>query len=448
MRGEGRKRKSPPTSQDALAVQRSRDDIQEFNFGSVLPEKEKTVEVIKKKGLHCHVCDNKFTSLEALTRHNELKTDNIGTQVIFARTYKNDGSQTISCRESGCCFSCNDVAEIYAHDRYQHKNKNFDTGYRHRLLSVVNIVAGLPPESENYCHKCLKNFTVKSVLKKHKLRCTGKQLFACTICDHGFQTHNEMVTHMKNSHKPDSSFKTSGVFIGKTKLKNKSSGGKSHLGRVYEKCYVPNNPGLQHINQVLTPQLKKEINFFLLKQVAINTVMNFHLVLCAVIAKPESDGRVKRVRFTNRTPTEKISRATNIRERIEVSSMKLQKLLDTLANTPSGFYCESIKSLTLVYAPLPPISGGCGSGELSRQVNSMGGVTRRGLLDIRGEDTKCFRDSVLCSLYSRELFLKYVKKEEEKCTDHRRCCSCRKRAEKCFEKARKKGIFVIISIKY
>jgi len=106
MRGEGRKRKSPPTSQDALAVQRSRDDIQEFNFGSVLPEKEKSVVVVKKKGLHCHVCDNKFTSLEALTRHNELKTDNIGTQVIFARTYKNDGSQTISCRESGCCFSC------------------------------------------------------------------------------------------------------------------------------------------------------------------------------------------------------------------------------------------------------------------------------------------------------------------------------------------------------
>ena len=448
MRGAGRKRKKHPTSQGVPAAQRNRDDIQEFNFGSVLPEKEKVIEVVKKKALHCKVCDNKFTSLEALNRHNELKTDNIGNQVILARTYKNDGSQTISCREPGCCYSCSDVAGIYTHDRYEHKNKNFSTGYRYRLLSVVNIVAGLPPESENYCHKCLKNFTVKSVLNKHKLRCTGKQLFACTICDHGFQTHNEMVTHMKKSHKPDSSFKTTGVFIGRTKLRNKSSGSKSRLGRVYEKCHVPQNPGLQHVNQVLTPQLKKEINFFLLKQIAINTVMNFHFVLCAIIAKPESGGDIKRVRFTNRTHTEKISRSTNIRERIEVSAMKLQKLIDTLSNTPSGFYCESIKSVTLVYAPLPPISGACGSGELSRQVNSVGSASRKGLLDIKGEETKCFRDSVLCSLFSRELFLKFVKEEEEKCVDHRMCCSCRDRAEKKFNIARKKGIFVNISIKY
>ena len=47
-----------------------------------------------------------------------------------------------------------------------------------------------------------------------------------------------------------------------------------------------------------------------------------------------------------------------------------------------GFYCENIKSNTLVYTPLPPISGGCGSGELDRQVNQLGFKTRIGLLDI------------------------------------------------------------------
>ena len=149
---------------------------------------------------------------------------------------------------------------------------------------------------------------------------------------------------------------------------------------------------------------------------------------------------IKRVRFTNRIHTEKISRSSNVRERIEVSAVKLQKLIDALSNTPSGFYCEGIKSISLVYAPLPPISGGCGSGELMRQVNSMGKVSRKGLLDIKGEENKCFRDSVLCSLFSRELFLQYTKEEEEKCTDHRRCCSCMDRAEKKFEVARKKGI--------
>ena len=116
------KENPPPTSQGAPAVQRSRDDIQEFNLECILPEKEKVIEVVKKKALHCRVCDNKFTSLEALNRHNELKMDNIGNQVILARTYKNDGSQTISCRESGCCYSC-DVAEMYTHIRYEHKKK-------------------------------------------------------------------------------------------------------------------------------------------------------------------------------------------------------------------------------------------------------------------------------------------------------------------------------------
>ena len=440
MRGAGRKRRGQPNPQGVPDAQRTRDDIQDLNFSSVLPEKEKLVVVDKKKGLHCRVCDNKFTSLEALKRHNEVKTDNVGNQVILARTYKNDGSQTISCREPGCCYSCSEVGEIYTHDRYEHKNKNFNTGYSYRLLSVVNIIAGLPPEKENYCHKCLKNFTVKSVLAKHKLRCTGKQLFACTICNHGFQTHKEMVTHMKKMHKPDSSFRTTGVFTGRAKLANKSLGSKSRYGRVYEKCHVPENPGLQHVNQVLTPQLKKEINFFLLKQIAINTIINYHFVLSAIIAKPEPGGVIKRVRFTNRIHTEKISRSSNVRERIEVSAVKLQKLIDALSNTPSGFYCEGIKSISLVYAPLPPISGGCGSGELMRQVNSMGKVTRKGLLDIKSEDNRCFRDSVLCSLFSRELFLQFTKEEEEKCTDHRRCCSCRDRAEKKFEAARKKGI--------
>ena len=93
-----------------------------------------------------------------------------------------------------------------------------------------------------------------------------------------------------------------------------------------------------------------------------------------------------------------------------------------------------------MYTPLPPVSGGCGSGELSRQVNSVGSTSRRGLLDITGDSDKCFRDSVLCSLFSRELFLKYIKKEEERCRDHRRCCSCRDLAENFFNIARKKGI--------
>ena len=101
-----------------------------------------------------------------------------------------------------------------------------------------------------------------------------------------------------------------------------------------------------------------------------------------------------------------------------------------------------------MYTPLPPVSGGCGSGELERQVNKVGYKTRRGLLHIDGENDMCFRDAILCSLFSRELFIRYTKIEEANCVDHRRFCRCRKLAERKFEKDRKKGelihIFYII----
>ena len=105
MRGEGRKRKKHSTTEGLPDAQRSREDIREYNIESILPEIEKARDVVKKtKALHCRVCDNKFTSQEALNRHNQLKTNNIGNQIILARTYKSDGSQTISCREAGCCY--------------------------------------------------------------------------------------------------------------------------------------------------------------------------------------------------------------------------------------------------------------------------------------------------------------------------------------------------------
>ena len=153
MRGEGRKRKKHSTTEGMPNTQRSRDDIQEFNLESIIPEKEKVYDVVKKtRALHCRECDNKFTSQEALNRHNQLKTNNIGNQIILARTFKSDGSQTIS---------CNEIGQIYTHDRFEHGSKNFATGYRYRLISVVNIIDGTLPQSENNCHKCLKNFTKK-----------------------------------------------------------------------------------------------------------------------------------------------------------------------------------------------------------------------------------------------------------------------------------------------
>ena len=90
------------------------------------------------------------------------------------------------------------------------------------------------------------------------------------------------------------------------------------------------------------------------------------------------------------------------------------------------------------------MSGGCGSGELSRQVNNVGYKTRRGLLDIEGESDMCFRDAILCSLFSRELFIQYTKIEEVKCKDHRRFCRCRDIARRKFDKDRTAGMLTYI----
>ena len=52
----------------------------------------------------------------------------------------------------------------------------------------------------------------------------------------------------------------------------------------------------------------------------------------------------------------------------------------------------------------------------------------------------CFRDAVLCAMYSRELFIQYTKREEDKCKNHKRFCRCRDVAMKKFAKDRKEGM--------
>ena len=261
MRGEGRKRKKDPPSEGLPRAQRTRDDVFNFDFTSILPQKEdQSIVTTKKsqvKSLHCSECDNKFTSEEALERHYRNKTSNVGLTVILAKDFKKDGSQTISCRESNCCYSCDELAKIYSHDRTNHNSRNFKIGYNQRVISVVTVLNNMAPESENYCHKCLKNFSKPSGLEKHKSKCTGKQLFACSICGEGFQSHELMIEHVKKFYKIDLSFKTTGVFVGKSRVQNKSRGLKTPLGHVYEKCHVPLKLGLNNVNQVLAPQLKK-----------------------------------------------------------------------------------------------------------------------------------------------------------------------------------------------
>jgi hypothetical protein len=183
----------------------------------------------------------------------------------------------------------------------------------------------------------LKNMSNQAALDKHRLKCSGKQLFCCGICRQGFQSHNSMVKHTVRWHKADKTFKCTGVFVGRSKLQNSTNQSKNaRLGQIFEKTHVPLISGLNHTSQLLTVKLKKEIVSFLKKEFFISNLMKFHLVLDCVLAKPEFNNLVKRMRYVTRSQSEKINRSTDLRMCVERGRVKLQKSLDSLENTPSG----------------------------------------------------------------------------------------------------------------
>ena len=63
----------------------------------------------KKKKLYCDDCDNKFSSLDALTLHTEIKTNNTGRQEILPSLCKEDASMIIVCKEGKFCYSMRSI---------------------------------------------------------------------------------------------------------------------------------------------------------------------------------------------------------------------------------------------------------------------------------------------------------------------------------------------------
>jgi hypothetical protein len=321
------KRRLPPGNSDTPKLKRSREDIEETTIPNtpvfLSPEDvailktyqptlvNKTKSSSKKSGSHCEFCDSKFTSPEALSRHIEIKSSNTGKQIILSKSFKKNSSQIIVCGEMDCCFSTHELPQIYRHDKNFHNSKNFnsDIPYKIREISVMNIIENMPDPTDNTCGRCLKNFATQKTLMNHKSMCSGKQVFSCGLCRCGFITHANMVDHILMKHKADSSFKTTGVFVGRSRkqkngklVKNWKTINKK-AGYVYEKTHVPLTPGLTHTNQVLTPKLKSEIIFFFFKQVVMNNLLRVHLVLECVISKVDGES-TKRIRWVTRSTSD------------------------------------------------------------------------------------------------------------------------------------------------
>jgi hypothetical protein len=231
--------------------------------------------------------------------------------------------------------------EIYKHDKAFYNNKNFSGAVSGCLISVLNIIPNLDDPSDNSCSIYLKNFTTEKTFSNHKSRCSGKQIFSCSTCRGGFITHIDMVDHVLKKHKVDSSFKTTGLFVGKSR-KQKSKSGKqqtvnSKAGFIYEKTHVPLMAGLTHTSQVVNPKLKTEMNLFLKKIIIMSDLLRMHLVLDCVVSKVEGDTE-KQIRWTTRSSSEIVTKNSDIDRTIEKSRINIQRNLDLLQSMPSGEY--------------------------------------------------------------------------------------------------------------
>ena len=465
MRVQGKKRKDSHTLHGRSVEKRSKDDIisshqpeirsylskEELQTLSKYDEKAIKPNARKRRStLHCNECDNKFTSNDALQRHNSLKTDNIGLQKILPQDFKSNGSQIIVCRVGKCCYSTRNLKEIYRHDESVHDGENFpaplfsNQSSDIRFISVIQILENIEDQTDNSCYKCMKNFATRKTLANHRPNCTGSQIHSCKICMKGFSKREEMIAHCDIRHRVDTSFKTTGVFVGVTRkhaTNRNQKGGRG--GCVYEKTFIPRAHNLTHTRQVLSGNLKSELSDFIKLEVIKNDVIRGHFVLECIISKPGEHGE-KRLRWSTRSSSEVITSTSKIDRCINRWRVNVQRNLDKLMYIPSGFRCESIKSLTFVMGLVGNISGGCSNSGITGQINTNGASSRRGLTEVRGEDGKCFRDAVLCYLFSRDLYKKTCRESQERCKNHRKFCSCVITAEKKFKALQKKGSYLYL----
>ena len=71
------------------------------------------------------------------------------------------------------------------------------------------------------------------------------------------------------------------------------------------------------------------------------------------------DSQITRL-FTSRSRSVIASNVDEIETGISQSASQLQKTLDTLHNTPSGFRVSHLLSDSIVCGPIAPLRGGCG----------------------------------------------------------------------------------------
>ena len=327
------------------------------------------------------------------------------------------------CDDQKCCFSCANKGDMITHLKQQHGRSMGD---------FVNVVSKAKASSDllgpTVCPKCLRAFEAKN-LSQHTANCRGTMLFQCQVCPCVFGERGQFISHIDAEHKPETAFTVTGVFIGK-----KNTGGRSH-----ERTLVVREPDVRHINDVLTAECVRGISDLLGHEIKMFKKINTRLVLRCIIEKEESDGSFISKLYTSSSKQKIVFDKKSCLLFLHSSKEDLHLNMSKLELVPSGYRIREISSITLVTTPAPPILGACAD----TLIWSKSKIERRGLAEIKGKDNRCLQQSILYSMYAKEVFSKMRRDLRSNCKSkvHGISCHCYASAQKLFKRVAKRGKF-------
>lgn len=369
-------------------------------------------------GHFCPNCTQKFPSETALKNHIDYKLYNKNHQVILRSEWAR-GRMMAVCRDTTCCFSTPLLTLMDEHMEEVHSTTKDEIV--HIIVNNKSVRDELAPHQ---CPKCVKNFVSRKKLSDHYGNCRGRLLYKCSFCTLTFNLKSEFVDHIE-THEPDTSFSVTGFFCGKKQVEG--SGGRKHI----ERTVVVKDPHVRLMSDVFTRRVKKELEKILSFENEVNGHILARIIARVVIEKTEENGTIIRKPFESTTNLTKLSDIYTIRQFIRKSQDRLQRNLTILEGTPSGFRVSEISSLTISTSPAPSFRGGCG--EILD--TSTTAIMRRGLFKISGDGEGCLIDSILFSLFSKELFSEIRRELETDCMkdEHTPSCPCYKMAKTRFD---------------
>ena len=228
----------------------------------------------------CPSCLNHFATAEAYNRHILIKKAN-KTAVLVERSSIRKYSHTILCPKLDCCFSTTRKEDIKIHLRMH----NIKIPEKFLCLKIGegedDFITG------HQCRICCKIFNNDSSLRSHQSKCSGKFLHACNYCTQTFQERGDFIHHLTSEHPPETDFKVTGIFVGKTRKRNLGRGGLKS-GSV-ERTIALLTPGIISVGDVFSPDVIKSLRLMLEWEIIAHARVNARISVNSLVSKDTAE---------------------------------------------------------------------------------------------------------------------------------------------------------------